>query len=40
VASPLALAALRRSVALEAAAGVAILALVAWLGTLDPIAGM
>jgi putative copper resistance protein D len=38
--SPLALAALRRSVALEAAAGVAILALVAWLGTLDPIAGM
>jgi putative copper resistance protein D len=35
-----ALPALRRSVALEAAAGVAILALVAWLGTLDPIAGM
>jgi putative copper resistance protein D len=35
-----ALAALRRSVAIEAGAGVAIVALVALLGTLDPIGGM
>jgi putative copper resistance protein D len=38
--SPRALRALRRSVGLETLAGGAIVALVAWLGTLEPIAGM